>query len=526
MRAGSRIRAAAAAVAVAGMLAAGCGLAPSASEAAGVGGSSGAPRPQQPGPSAPPAAVPPDTEAELADFYRQQLDWEPCGRGGFECTTIDVPLDYADPDGDTIEIAVIRLLALRQDEKIGSLLINPGGPGGSGVEYARYAPLILGESLRQNYDVVGFDPRGVGQSTPITCQTDVQRDEMLAASATPDDSAELAELVGLAQRFADRCAERSGDLLGHVSTVEAARDMDVLRGALGDKELHYLGASYGTFLGATYADLFPDRAGRLVLDGAVDPSLTGLQLSLEQAKGFEVALRAFMADCVARSDCPLGGDLDTAYDTLDGLLAGLDEQPLPTDSDRELTAALGETGLIMPLYVESLWPRLRGALDRALGGDGSGLLSMADEYSDRGPNGYKSNAGEAIYAVNCLDRAELNSIKEAQALEDEFAAASPRFGISILWGSLPCAVWPEEATGQAREIDAAGAAPILVVGTTRDPATPYEWSVRLAEQLDSGVLLTRDGDGHTAYGSLNACIDTTVEAFLVDGKVPEDGKTC
>lgn len=505
----------------------GCGLAPSATRAADVAPPSTDPSAQpEPGPSPDPAEVPADVDPELAPLYQQQLEWESCGRGGFECTTIEVPLDYDDADGATIELAVIRLPALDQDRRLGSLLLNPGGPGGSGVDYARYAPLLLGRTLRQHYDVIGFDPRGVGQSTPITCQSDADRDELRAADGVPDDPEEEAELLDLAEKFAQACAERNGELLGHVSTVEAARDMDVLRGVLGDTQLNYLGASYGTFLGATYADLFPDRAGRLVLDGALDPSLSGLELSLEQAKGFEVALEAFLTDCVGRANCPLGSDLDAAYDTLETLLAEIDAEPLSTTKDRELTQSLAETGMITPLYVELMWPQLRGALAAALQGDGTPLLNLADQYAERGPDGYESNAGEAIYAVNCLDRTELDSVDEARAREAEFEKVSPRFGRSILWGSLPCAVWPVEATGEAREIHAPGTDPILVVGTTRDPATPYEWSVRLAEQLESGVLLTREGDGHTAYGSDNECIDNTVEAFLVQGEVPEDGKVC
>jgi pimeloyl-ACP methyl ester carboxylesterase len=303
--------------------------------------------------------------------------------------------------------------------------------------------------------------------------------------------------------------------------------MDILRSALGDEELTYLGKSYGTFLGATYAGLFPSRAGRLVLDGAIDPTLTARDLGLEQAKGFEVALRAFIADCVRRGDCPLGSTTEEAYRRLDAFLAQTDASPLPTGESRQLTQALAVTGIVMPLYVKEYWPRLRTALGSALDGNGSRLLALADEYAERGPDGrYRSNSGEAILAVNCLDRPDLKSVAQARAEEPTFEKASPRFGSFILWGSLTCAEWPVKPTGKPAAIKAPGTRPILVVGTTRDPATPYEWSERLAEQLDAGVLLSRDGDGHTAYMQGNACIDRAVDAFLIRGKPPKNGTRC
>ena len=483
---------------------------------------------QPPDGGAEPAPAPTDIPAGLKSFYDQRLAWEPCEESqSFECTTLEVPRNYAKPDGGSIELAVLRLRAKDADTRLGSLVVNPGGPGGSGVEYAAAAPFVISRPVLERYDIVGFDPRGVGRSAPVDCVTDKQMDAYLAADGSPDTAAEQQALAKISREFAAGCKARSGELLGHVSTVDAARDMDILRSALGDKELTYLGKSYGTFLGASYAELFPSRAGRLVLDGAIDPTLSARDLGLEQAKGFEVALRAFIEDCVQREDCPLGSSVDEAYATLDGLLADIDRTPLPTGTGRKLTQALAVTGIVMPLYVKEYWPRLRSALGLALDGNGSRLLSMADEYAERGPDGhYRSNSGEAILAVNCLDRPDLRSVADAVREEPAFRKASPRFGPFILWGSLTCAEWTIKPTGKPHAIRAKGSKPILVVGTTRDPATPYDWSTRLASQLSAGVLISRDGDGHTAYMQGNSCIDRAVDGFLLHGRVPKDGLEC
>jgi pimeloyl-ACP methyl ester carboxylesterase len=485
-------------------------------------------KPSGPGGGADPAPAPTDVPADLKRFYEQRLTWEPCAESrSFECTTLEVPLDYAKPDAESIELAVLRLRAKDPDARLGSLVVNPGGPGGSGVEYAAAAPFVITRPVLQRYDIVGFDPRGVGRSAPVDCVTDKEMDAYLAADGSPDTAAEQQALARISRSFAGGCRTRTGALLGHVSTVDAARDMDILRSALGDNELTYLGKSYGTFLGATYAELFPKRAGRLVLDGAIDPTLSARDLGLEQAKGFEVALRAFIDDCVQREDCPLGSNVEDAYATLDGMLADIDRKPLPAGGGRRLTQALALTGIVMPLYVKEYWPRLRSALAAALDGDGSRLLGMADEYAERGPDGhYRSNSGEAILAVNCLDRPDLRSVADAVREEPAFTKASPRFGPFILWGSLTCAEWPVKPTGKPHAIRAKGSKPILVVGTTRDPATPYDWSKRLASQLSAGVLLSRDGDGHTAYMQGNTCIDRAVDGFLLQGRVPKDGLEC
>ena len=510
----------------------GCGIAPKAVDAADRAlGPTASPSQEGSGTKPPNGPAPaPEVPAALKPFYSQHLSWQHCDEGGsFECATLRVPLDYAHPQGTAIELALLRVPAKNQSKRLGSLVINPGGPGGSGIEYAAAAPFVISRPVLDRYDIVGFDPRGVGKSQPVDCVTDEQMDAYLAADGSPDNAAEEQQLLRISRAFAAGCKARSGDLLGHVSTVDAARDMDVLRSALGDKQLTYLGKSYGTFLGATYAGLFPQRVGRVVLDGAIDPTLSARDLGLEQAKGFEVALRAFIDDCVRRPDCPLGTSVSAAYKTLDTFLAQVDRRPLPTSDDkRELTQALALTGIVMPLYVKEYWPRLRTALQFALADhDGTRLLSMADEYAERSPDGhYRTNSGEAILAVNCLDRPDIRSVADAEREQPAFEKASPRFGAFILWGSLACAEWPIKATGKPGAIHAKGAKPIVVVGTTRDPATPYSWAKRLAAELDSGVLVTRDGDGHTGYMQGNACVDRAVNDFFLTGQPPKNGLRC
>lgn len=529
-----RLAAGLAALSALAVAASGCGLAPNAADAAGDKPSpawqqSGAPTSKPTGPSTPgdkPAEMPSDVAKGLQPFYEQQLQWRDCGAvSGQQCTTLQVPLDYDQPAEKKIELAVLRVRAGDQSKRIGSLVINPGGPGGSGVEYAQASSLFMGAKVRQRYDIVGFDPRGVGQSSPVDCLTDSQLDTYLAADGSPDTPAEVQRLSSLSKQFAQGCAERSGELLEHVGTPDAARDMDVLRSALGDEELYYFGASYGTYLGATYAELFPKRVGRAVLDGAVPPELSGKAIGVGQAKGFERAFKAFIDDCISREGCPLGDTESAAYDRFDQFLGDLDTNPLPGDGSRKLTQALGVSGILGSLYRKDSWGALRTGLSAALNGDGSYLLSYADQYAQRTRDGYHGNGNEAILAVNCLDRPDVKSVADAEKELPAYEAASPRFGKFIMWGALACAYWPVPVQNEPHKVSAPGAPPILVVGTSRDPATIVEWSRDLASQLSSGVLLTRDGDGHTAYGE-NDCIDSAVDTYLVEGKTPKDGLNC
>lgn len=464
-------------------------------------------------------AVPPGLES----FYGQQIAWEACGSN--QCGTLEVPLDYAAPDGEAIEIALE--MAAATGERIGSLVVNPGGPGAPGTDTATDADSYFAPALRERYDIVGFDPRGTGDSSPVDCLTDSELDAYIAGDPDPDSRPETRELVDHQEEFWSGCEEKSGDLGAHVSAIEVARDMDVLRAALGEEKLPYFGFSYGTRLGATYAELFPANVGRFVLDGAVDPSLPTLEGSLSQAEGFETALRAYLQDCVDGDDCFLGDTVDEGLQTIDDLLADIDAEPLPTSDERDLTVGYAFYGLVTPLYSESNWSYLDQGLEEALAGTGDTLLLLSDFYGSREPDDtYSDNSLEAIGVINCLDDPWSLTAKQVPDYFDEFEEASPTFGRVFAWSLVSCNGTPFETTEPEIEIDGSGAAPIVVIGTTRDPATPYHEAVAMAEQLESGVLLSRDGDGHTAYNRGNACIDDTVHAYLVDGTVPDDGKEC
>ncbi|GHE88018.1 alpha/beta hydrolase [Streptomyces fumanus] len=480
------------------------------------------------------AALPRATPPALSPYYGQKLSWRECGVPGFQCATMKAPLDYAEPAGGDVRLAVARKKATGPGKRLGSLLVNPGGPGGSAIGYLQqYAGIGYPEEVRARYDMVAVDPRGVARSEPVECLTGPAMDTYTQTDITPDDERETERLVDAYKTFAEGCGAKAPKLLRHVSTVEAARDMDLLRAVLGDERLNYVGASYGTFLGATYAGLFPDRTGRLVLDGAMDPSLPARRLNLEQTAGFETAFRSFAEDCVRQTDCPLGGRGTSPArvgENLSAFFQKLDARPLPTGdaAGRELTESLATTGVIAAMYDEGAWQQLREALGAATKkNDGAGLLALSDSYYERDPNGGYSNLMSANAAVNCLDLpAAFSTPDEVRDALPDFEKASPVFGEGLAWASLTCAYWPVQPSGEPHRIVAAGAAPIIVVGTTRDPATPYRWARALARQLSSGRLLTYDGDGHTAYGRGSTCVDSTINAYLLRGTVPPDGKRC
>lgn len=464
-------------------------------------------------------------DPELAPFYEQRLDWASCGR--YECTSAQVPLDYDDPDGERITLKLRRLPAGDPSARRGSLFINPGGPGGSGVDYVAAFTSMASDDILDAYDVVGFDPRGVGTSTPLECATTAQLDAYVNTDPTPDDAAEEKAFYDAAQTLGKRCETDSGPLAAHMSTVEVAKDLDILRAAVGDPSLTYLGASYGTMIGATYAELFPKRAGRLVLDGAIDPSIDSEGLNRGQAEGFQTALRAYLEACAKESDCPLGDNPDAAERRLSGFLSDLDQDPLRTSTaDRPLTEALGFYGIAVTLYNEDYWELLTRALRQALKGNGTQLLFLADQYLSRDEKGYTDNSVVALNAVNCLDDPSTLTLEQARETVPDFEKVSPVFGQSFAWSPVTCTAWPIKPAQPAPTIDGAGAPPIVVVGTTRDPATPYRWSVAMAEQLESGVLVSREGDGHTGYSMGNECVDEAVNDFLLTGTAPKDGVKC
>ena len=537
----------AAAAAVATMLLAGCtegaapeGDAPAGSEASDSGGTGDAggagegsadegPALEETGTSAA-VDLPTDPAEDPAyeAYYSQQIEWGPCedvDADGAECGTITVPMVWNDPEAGDIEIAVGRLAA--DGEPKGSLVTNPGGPGGSGVNFLPSAEILISPEVRASYDVIGFDPRGVNRSEGIECLDDAETDEYLAATGDPaaEDASALAEEWGA--RVAEACEANSGDVLPYLDSYSAARDMDVLRAALGDEELDYLGYSYGTYLGASYAELHPERVGRFVLDGAIDPDMSMDEFSAGQAEGFEHATEAFLARCLEAGDsCPFRGDEAEAKEQLLSFFESVDETPLDTgDPERPLTGALARSAVLTLLYDDAQWEYGREALAAAMNGDGSQLLYIADLSSERRYDGtYRTNAAFAITAVNCLDHPGVADEQwveqEAERLAEEF----PTFGPML--GGDGCAEWPEEPVREPAPITAEGAGPILVVGTTGDPATPYAWSEELASQLDDATLLTYEGEGHTAYGRSGGCIEEQVDAYLLEGTVPEQGLRC
>jgi pimeloyl-ACP methyl ester carboxylesterase len=468
----------------------------------------------------------PSYAPDLSPFYRQKLDWRTCV-GNDECAWLTVPLDYAHPTGRTLRLAVLRVPAQDGSHRLGQLVVDPGGPGGSAVEYAAGGALSFGPELARHYDIVGMDPRGVGESSPLQCLDTKGLDTFLAADPSPDTPAELRRFSTLNRKFGEACLAHDRGLTEHMGTVEVAKDMDVLRAALGERKLDYQGASYGTLIGATYANLFPHHVGKMVLDGAIDPSLTTAQFTLGQAGGFQTALDAFVDDCVKRSSCALGDSRKTALQRIDQLINQADATPLPTGSGRRLTEALAETGIGFPLYAKSLWPQLREALAQAIDhGDGSDLLALADENNDRGKSGYTDNLINALYDVSCLDRDDYVPLSQVPRYLPEFEKVAPTFAREFAYEMSICQTWPVHTGRHAAPLHAKGAPPIVVIGTTRDPATPYRWAVGLARQLDSGHLITRDGDGHTGFRTGNSCVDDAVDAYWIDGKVPRNGLSC
>ncbi|WP_242901803.1 alpha/beta hydrolase [Actinomadura terrae] len=449
--------------------------------------------------------------------------------GGFRCTTLQVPLDHDEPSGETIGIALIRVPATDAAHRIGSLLFNFGGPGGEGVDTLAQA---AGDYARLNarYDLVGFDPRGVGRSAPVTCVDDRRMDVLTAAEGTPDTPAEEAAFAADEASYNKGCEARSRALLPHVGTVSAARDMDLVRAALGDSRLHYFGISYGTWLGGSYAHRHPDSVGRAVLDGAVDTAVDPAGQALAQAAAFQRALGAFGTACAAlgRRACPLGGDGPGVAASVQRLLTGLDRTPLPARGGRKLTERLATSGVTTALYSRQAWPILaQGLVDAATRRDGTLLRALADAGNGRRADGSYTNLSAANTAIACADTTARYTPADVRRLLPGFRAASPVFGAALAWGLLQCAGWPVAGDEAAREVSAPSAAPILVVGNTGDPATPYAWAPALTKALGGrATLLTLRGEGHGAYDTGDPCVRRTVDAYLLQGTVPPAGTVC
>ncbi|MFD1660550.1 alpha/beta hydrolase [Streptomyces caeni] len=454
----------------------------------------------------------------------QRLDWGRCkstsGPGaGWRCATLKVPLDWSKPDGRTIGLALIRSKATG-GRRIGSLLFNFGGPGGSGVSMMpSYEGTVA--KLHERYDLVSWDPRGVGASEGVRCRSDKAIQAAEDIDATPDDTTEEKAYFDDAVAFGQGCAKAAGKLISHVSTTDTARDMDLMRQVLGDDTMHYFGISYGTELGGVYAHLFPKNVGRLVLDAVVDPTADSVGHAKNQARGFQRALDDYLKST--------GQDPERGSQKIADLLKRIDTKPLPTSSGRKLTQTLALTGIVLPLYSKAGWPTLTSALEEAEAGDGSLLLRLADGYNERDASGRYGTTTHAQRVISCLDDRQRPTPEEMKKLLPEFKTISPVFGDFLGWDAAGwCHNWPVAGQFDHPEVSAPGAAPVLVVGNTGDPATPYEGARKMADGLGKGVgvELTWKGEGHGAYGSGSDCVDSTVDAYLLKGTVPKDGKVC
>ena len=467
--------------------------------------------------------------AELQPYYRQVLSWSSCG-GGMQCATAKAPMDWSDPGAGDVELALVRQPAT-SGNRVGSLLVNPGGPGGSGYDFIKDSiDYATDERLQSSFDVVGFDPRGVNRSTPVTCYTDPAELDAYLYDIVPGEQGSdewLAELAAGTKKFGDRCLELTGPLLGLVDTASAARDLDMLRAALGDTTLNYLGYSYGTLLGQVYADLFPGKTGRLVLDGAVDPAATDFEGTATQAQGFESALKAFLVDCAGASDCPFSGTVDDSLTEIRALLDSLDASPLRNSDGRQLGSAAMFPAIILPLYNKDNWQYLRQLFTEVFAGDAAYAFQLADSYNGRNADGtYRDNQTEAFIAINCLDAHGDGDVATMRTEAAELKELAPVFGPQMSWGGTGCPNWPVPAKRDRAPIVADGSADILVIGTTNDPATPYSWAVTVADTLSKGHLVTYEGEGHTAYNKSNACVNDTVDDFLINGTVPAADPKC
>nr|WP_230416745.1 alpha/beta hydrolase [Micromonospora tarapacensis] len=464
---------------------------------------------------------------------------EVVGRGApdirYECARVQVPQDWAGGSGatagpgagETFEIALIRARSTNQRDRIGSLLVNPGGPGGSGVDTAVY--LSFGEQfgglpdrILERFDIVGFDPRGVARSSPVECIPDADLDAAFGYDPDPESQQSFDDFVALNRRIGQGCGDKYGDQLPLYGTEQAARDMDAIRAAVGDEKLTYLGYSYGTLLGATYAQLFPQRVRALVLDGAVDPRQGLIEGSESQARGFERAFDNFTRWCAANpARCPIAPDARAAVTSA---IDKANASPVRAADGREATAGWVFYAIVSSLYSEPGWQQLAQAIDRLGEGNPDDVFRLADAYTERDDSGNYTNLFDANLTINCADEEERPDLARIRQLQSQWRGQYPLFGAPLAAGLVSCTEWPGGSdpypTGRAD-----GAPPILVVGTTGDPATPYEQTPALAEMLGVGQVLTWEGEGHTAYPQ-TACITEAVDAYLIDLTVPTDGKRC
>ena len=449
------------------------------------------------------------------------IDWSELN-SSVDIGRLAVPVDYDEPDGPQIELHLARRSADDPDERIGSLLVNPGGPGFGGSDFAVFAGQIYDRELLEHFDIVGFDPRGTGLSEPaIDCVDDL--DPYVTGDVTPEDEAESAAIAETAREFADACAANNPVLLEHVGTNNAARDMDSIRRALGEEQISYFGFSYGSELGGAWATLFPDTVRAAVLDGAADPNADSLESAKQQLAGFEASLSTFLERCSGDEDCAFhnDGDAEGAYDAL---IAELDERPVEADDDRPpVNQTVAITATAQAMYSQSFWVQLEQALAAAQAGDGTGLLRLHDTYFQRQPDGSFGNELEAFQVISCADTAERPTREELRADADELTAVGPRLSPEGS-ESYFCTFFPP-AIDPRTDITGDGAGPIVVIGTTGDPATPFESTARMANTLEDGRLVIVDADQHTGYG-VNRCVVDVVNRYLIDLEAPVDETEC
>ena len=454
----------------------------------------------------------PEIPTTLTAYYAQELQWQSCYEN-YQCADLLVPIDYTELKTGTFQISVLKY-PTTGEKKLGSLIVNPGGPGGSGVDYAYAAEYLFSPAILGAYDIVGFDPRGVGRSEPIICLTDKELDANYASDSKPDDEQEFAQILIESKKFIQQCQEKNKHLTSF-STANAARDMDILRQVLGDKQLNYMGKSYGTFLGTLYAQFFPEKVGRMVLDGAVDPAISYFQQALTQAVGFDKAFAAFVTDCGKRSDCPLSKDKDAGIDEMKKILSQLEKK-----QNRRLSESLALLGTASALYDSATgWPKLRAAIKAVKQGKDGKLLKLADEYTGRTEDGdYTTNEFDSGAIIDCLDFADNRSVEQMKVDAKVFAKQAPLFGPYLAYGGLVCKYFETPETTQVLPTKTAN--PIVIIGTTGDPATPYEWAQGLHKILTNSVLISLIGDGHTGQGQGNKCVDGQVDDFYLENKIP------
>jgi pimeloyl-ACP methyl ester carboxylesterase len=460
----------------------------------------------------------PDYPKTLSGYYAQEINWQSCNQD-FQCATLAVPIDYEKLSTGTFEIALLKYEA-RTSKKLGSLIVNPGGPGGSGVDYAYAAEYIFSPAILDRYDIVGFDPRGVSRSAPIRCLNDKELDANNNSDSKPDSEKEFQRLISDTKKYVEICKDKNKHLASY-GTANVARDIDILREAVGDKQLNYMGKSYGTYLGTLYAQFFPEKVGRVVLDGAVDPTISNFQQTLTQAVGFDQAFSSFSKDCTSKKNCPLPKGKDAAIAEMKKLFAQAAKKPLPIkSSNRTLSETMMVLGTASAMYDSATgWPKLRKAITQAQNGFGDKFLELADEYTGRQSGGsYPNNEFDSGAVINCLDVDEPRTVAQIKSDARVFAEEAPLFGPYLAYGGLTCKFY-----GQSQEVTIVPTktnTPIVIIGTTGDPATPYEWAKGLSKQLTNSHLISLTGEGHTGQGQGNACVDDQIDDFYLAGKAP------